>query len=175
SDDMVKDSRQLGPNVSQSRRRLGQGGEGDSELAVALVRTLAGDALEEHTAECVKVRASVHGAPSDLLGRDVVDRADEAAVAGKAADRRDVPRQAEVAHVRTITRGCVLDEDVPRLHVSMDEAGAMPRCERLAGLSHQLDRAPGLETPLAPQELAQIDSVHIFHDQVEDTAVLARS
>ena len=43
-------------------------------------------------------------------GGDVVDRADEAAVAGEAADRRDVPREAEVADVGTCAgprrRGC---------------------------------------------------------------------
>src|SRR5215218_906839 len=149
-------------------------GENDRKLAVAFVRTLAGDALEEDTAERVDVRASVDRAPADLLGRDVIDRADEAAVAGEAADRRDVPRQSEVTHVRPLTLRRVLDEDVPWLHDAMDEAGTMRRVERLAGLSHQLGCAPGVETPLAAQELAQIGPVHVLHDQVEDTAVLAR-
>ena len=52
--------RQLGPDVRQTRRRLVQVGEDDRELAVALVRTLAGEALEEDTAERVEVGASVH-------------------------------------------------------------------------------------------------------------------
>ena len=50
----------------------------------------------------------------------------------------------------------------------------MRRVERLAGLPHELGRALGLEGPLAPQELAQVDAVHVRHGQVEDAAVVAR-
>ena len=59
SDDVVERSRELGPDIRQPRRRLVQVGEDDREVALTLVRTLAGDALEEHTAERVEVaRAS---------------------------------------------------------------------------------------------------------------------
>ena len=69
------------------------------ELAVALERRRAGQALVEHAAERVDVGARVDGAALDLLGRDVGDRARRSAVAGQARDRRGVPREAEVAEV----------------------------------------------------------------------------
>ena len=59
-------------------------GEHDRELAFTLVGPRAREALEEDTAEGVDVRAPVDCAAGDLLGRDVVDRSDEAAIAGEA-------------------------------------------------------------------------------------------
>ena len=86
----------------------------------------------------------------------------------------DVPREAEVADVRPLAVGPVRDEDVPGLHVAMDEPGRVRRVERLARLAHQRDGAPGLEPSLASQELAQIDAVDVLHREVEHAAVLAR-
>ncbi len=57
------------------------------ELTLALERARPGQAFVENTAEGVHVGASVDHAALDLLGRDVVDRAYEAALAGQAAHR----------------------------------------------------------------------------------------
>ena len=148
-------------------------GEHDRQLALALERPLAREALEQHAAERVDVDSSVDRLPADLLRRDVVDRADEPAVAGEAADRRDVPREAEVADIRLLAVRPVRHEDVPGLHVTMDEPGRVRRVERLAHLLRKADGASGLEPSLASQELAQVDAVDIGHREVEDFAVLA--
>jgi hypothetical protein len=55
-------------------------GEHDGELAVPLERPLACQTLEEDAAERVDVRSGVDRTALDLLRRDVVDRADEAAL-----------------------------------------------------------------------------------------------
>ena len=64
--------------------------EDDGELAVAFERTFSGQAFEEDTAERVDVGTAVDPAAFDLLWRDVVDRAHEAALAREAGYRRDV-------------------------------------------------------------------------------------
>ena len=87
-EDVVERRRQLGPHVGEPRRRLVQVREDDRELALAVERPLPGKALVEDAAERVDVGAAVDRAALDLLGRHVVDRADEAALAGQAARPR---------------------------------------------------------------------------------------
>src|SRR5205823_6913252 len=112
-----------------------------------------GEALVENACERVEIRAAVDRAALDLLGRDVVDRADETAFAGEAADGRDVAREAEVADVGVIALGARGDEDVSGFHVPVDEPGAACRVECRGDLSHEADRALWLESSLAQQEL----------------------
>ena len=102
-------------------------GENDRELALAVERPRTGETLEEHAAERIDISAAVDRAPFDLLRRNVVDRADEAALAGEAADGGDVSRQAEVADVNVLAIGPGGDENVPRLHVPVNEPGSMRR------------------------------------------------
>ena len=118
-------------------------GEHDGQLAVALEGPGAGEALEEDAAERVDVRAPVDLAARDLLGRDVVDRADEAAIAGEAAHRRDVAGEPEVADVGVLAVRSLGDEHVSGLHVTVDEAGLVRRVERLSDLSDEIDRTCG--------------------------------
>ncbi len=65
-------------------------GEHDRELALPIEGARARQALEENAAERVDVGAAVDLAALDLLGRDVVDGADEASVGRQAAGRRQV-------------------------------------------------------------------------------------
>ena len=93
----------------------------------------AGQALEEDAAERVDVGPTVDRAALDLLRWDVVDRADEATLGGQAADGADVAGEPEVADVGVFSpslRRC--DQDVPGLHVAVDEAGRMRCIERVA-------------------------------------------
>ena len=147
--------------------------EDDGELGLALEGPLAREGLEEDTAEPVDVRAAVDDPALDLLGRDVVNGADEAAIAGQAADRGDVAREAEVADVRALAAGPVGDEDVSGLHVAVDEPGRVCRVERIAHLPDDPDGAFRVEHSLPAQELAQVDAVHVGHREVQHVAVLA--
>ena len=146
-EDGVERLRELGPHLGEARRRLVQVGEDDRQLALALERPRAGEALEEDAAERVDVGAAVDRAALDLLGRDVVDRPDEAAVAGQAADRRDVPGEAEVADVRVLAVRVRRDEDVAGLHVAVDEPGRVRGVERAGDLRDEVERAPGSSRP----------------------------
>jgi hypothetical protein len=46
--------------------------------------------------------------------------------------------------------------------------------ERLRDLRDQVDRAPRLEPPFPPKELAKIDALDVVHREKEETFVLAR-
>ena len=72
-------------------------GEDDGQLGVAVEGAYAGEAFVEDAGERVLVSARVDLPAFDLFGRDVVDRADEAAVAGQARDGGDVAGEPEVA------------------------------------------------------------------------------
>ncbi len=148
--------------------------EHDRQLALPLERPLACEALVEDAAECIDVDPAVHLLAADLLGRHVVDRADEAAVAGEAADRGHVPRQAEVADVRVLAVGPVRDQDVAGLHVAVDKPCRVRGVERLTRLAHDRHGALRIEAPFAAQQLAQVDAVDVRHRQVQHAAVLAR-
>ena len=115
-------------------------GEHDGQLAVALEGPGAGEAFEEDTAERVDVRAPVDLAARDLLRRDVVDRSDEAAIAGEAAHRRDVAGEPEVADVGMLAVRSLGDEHIAGLHVTVDEAGLVRRVERLRDLADEVHR-----------------------------------
>ena len=173
-DDAVPGGRQLGPQLGQPRRRLVQVREHDRQLALALERPLAREALEEHAAERVDVGAAVDLLAADLLGRDVVDRADEAAVAGEAADRRDVPREAEVADVRVLAVGPSATRMLPGFTSRWTSPAACAASSASPAWRTIAHGALGLEPPFAAQQLAQVDAVDVRHREVEHAAVLAR-
>ncbi len=76
------------PGIGEARWRLVQVRVYDRELALALERASPREALVEDAAERVESARAVDLAALDLLGRDVVDRADEATVTCQAADGR---------------------------------------------------------------------------------------
>ena len=149
--------------------------EDDRQLAVAFERPLAGQELEEDAAERVDIGAAVDLAALDLLRRDVVDRPDEAALARQAADRRDVPCKSEVADVCVFAVRPRRDEDVPRLHVAVDEAGAVCFVERTRDLRDQRHRPRCVEASVAAQDLAKVGAVGVRHREVEQAVLVARS
>ena len=91
SKNAVEGVRELGPDIGESGRRFVEVGEDDRELALAVERPRSRQTLVEDAAERVDVGSAVDRSALDLLGRDVVDRADEASLPGQAADRRDMP------------------------------------------------------------------------------------
>src|SRR5262249_27994275 len=146
-EDLVEGVRKLRPQIRDPWRRLVQVREDDRQLTLAIERPLARKALVEHTAERVDICSPVDRAALDLLRRNVVDRPDEAALAGQAAHGRDVTGEAEVAQVGALPVGIPGDQDVPRLYVAMDEPGSMSRIERAGDLGDELGRAFWFELP----------------------------
>ena len=98
--------------------------------------------LVEDAAEGVDVGARVDRSSLDLLGSRVLDGAEEVAGGGQAARSR-LLRDAEVREVRVV--GALLDEDVARLHVSMDERVRVRGVERAGELLDQEDRPADAE------------------------------
>ena len=139
-------------HVGQARGRLVQVGEHDGQLAVASERRRAGEALVEQAAERVDVCAPVDLAALDLLGRHVSDRANEAALAGQAADGGDMARKPEVADVGVLAFLFLPDEDVSRLDVPVDEPGLVRRVERRRHLLDEPDCPFRFELPLAVEK-----------------------
>src|SRR5206468_4365638 len=87
------------PGIREARWRIVQVREEDGQLTLAVEGPRTGETFVEDAAKRVDVGAPVDRATFDLLERDVVYRAEEAAVTGQAADRRDVARQDEVGDI----------------------------------------------------------------------------
>src|SRR5689334_1949625 len=108
--------------------------EHDGELALPLERLRSNQALEQDAAERVQVGTPVDLVSLDLLRRDVVDRANEAAIAREARNRGDVTSQTEVAHERALLTVALAHEDVAGLHVAVDEPELVRRVESVRDL-----------------------------------------
>ena len=81
---------------------------------------LSRQTLVEHAGERVFVRAPIHLRALDLLGGQVVERADQ--LAGLGGGATQLLGQAEVAQVGMPVGG---QQDVGRLDVSVDESAAL--------------------------------------------------
>jgi hypothetical protein len=160
--------------VGEARRPLVQVGEDHRQLALPVERTYSRETFEEDATERVDVRAAVDLSTLDLLGRDVVDRADEIAIRRQAPGRREMTSETEVANVRLLSFGFVADKDVRRLHVAVHEPGCVRGIERLGDLAKEVDRALGVEAALPPQKLPEVGSLHEPHGEVELAVFLAR-
>ena len=101
-----------------------------------------GQGLVQDATEGVDVGARIDRPSFDLLGRRVLDGAEKVAGRGQAARSR-LLRDAEVREVRVV--GALLDEDVARLHVSMDERVRVRGVERAGQLLDQEDRPADAE------------------------------
>ena len=96
-------------------------------VVVLGVRDLAGEHLVQHAAQGVDIGAAVDRRGLDLLGRDVVRRADPCAGARQAADRPEPLGQPEVGEVDLLVVALAADQDVRRLDVAMHEAARRGR------------------------------------------------
>src|SRR5262245_28936543 len=82
--------------------------------------------------------------------------------------------KAEVADVGLLVFAAFAQEDVARLHISMDQPGRVGGVQRLGDLRYKGDRALGLEPALAPEEIAKVRSLDIGHRQKEDAILFTR-
>ena len=141
-------------------------------VVVLRVRHLPGEHLVEHAAQRVDVGAAIDRPGPDLLGRDVVRRADPGAGARQAALRPEPLGEAEVGQVDVLVLACAAEQDVGRLDVAMHQAALVCGVECRGHRRH--DALHAVEAELAAVDhLAQVRAGHEAHRQVQDAAILA--
>jgi hypothetical protein len=117
--------------------------------------------LEQHDAERVDVRSRCRRLELDLLGGQVGGRAAHHRPCGLLGRAR-LERDAEVAQVRV---ALVVQQDVARLHVAVDDALPVRGVQRGAHLIEDPDRALGLERAVL-EHVLEAAAPQVPHDQV---------
>ena len=132
-------------------------------------RWCSGKALVEHAPQRVAVGATVHFLAPDLLRRQVVERADQAlAVGGHPAQ---LLGDAEVGQVGV---PLLVQENVCRLHVAVNQTAPMGGVEGVRDLREDPHRTLGRELPVAVEQRPQVAPLDVPHRQVELSLPLAR-
>src|SRR6185312_599981 len=139
---LVDHARQFWALGHERRRGLGQVGVDQRQAQIALVRRLAGHQLVGGAGQRVLVGLAIGLAALDLLGRDVVERADELPGRGQVTGQR-LLADAEVGQVHVVvlvTELIALSAGVPaagrveqyvgRLDVAVNEVVRVRRVER---------------------------------------------
>ena len=134
----------------------------------AAVRRLAGEQLVQHAGEAVLIAATVGALVERLLGAHVLRRADDESRAGDARRLRGArgERDAEVGDHRL----ALVDEDVLRLDVAMDDVARVRVVERRRDLPRDGDGVVDREIALAVEPVAERLALEEGHD-VEQLAV----
>ena len=151
-------------DVRPEQRDVGRAGEG----------RLPGQALVEDAAERVEVGPRLHVVARDLLGRDVLERADDVSGRGDAAERARALGQPEVGEVAVLLAAGHGDEDVRGLDVPMHEALLVGGVQGLRDLLEQVDRAAGIERAAFAQELREVGPLDVAHGEEEGAVLVSR-
>ena len=157
--------------LARARRRLLQVGVDDRDVGRPGERQGSGERLEEQAAERVDVRSSVDLVAADLLGRDVVDGPHQAPVRGSRLG--DALRQPEVREVCVLAAALLVEQDVGRLHVAVDEALRVRGVERVGDLRRDRHGPLRRQRALATQERLEVGPVHVPHRDEEPALGLA--
>ncbi len=134
-------------------------------------RRLAGEHLEGRAREGIDVGPAVKPMSFDLLGRDVVQSAEELAGGGQAGDSERCLAEAEVGQVdvvRAVRDRAGVEQHVGRLDVAVHETAGVRGIERGRHLRHDLGdliegqhAKPVDERPdVAPADIAHRDEQH---------------
>ena len=115
----------------------------------------AGEHLEHHQAEGVKIGARRGGETIELLGRHVRRRAGELRVA-----RARRGGQPEVGDPRA---AAAVDHDVGWLQIAMHEAAVVRRREARADVARQRQRLVGREASDAPEQRGEVFAIDVLH------------
>ena len=142
----------------------------DAERALAGVRDLAGDHLEQQDPGRVDIGPAVRIAPLDLLGGQVRDGADDHPLRHALAVGLDRAGQSEVRHLDPAVVG---DQDVLGLDVPVHEAGGVGGGEGLEHGVEEHERLLGRERAVLPQDVAQRPARDVLHREVDQAVVLA--
>jgi hypothetical protein len=126
-------------------------------------------AIEEE-AERVDVGARIGGPTVDLLGREVPGGAHH----GSRAREVVGPGGLGDAEVGDLDRGAQRDEDVRRLHVAVDEPGAVGGVERVGDLLADADHVGDGQATLLVDQVAEGRALDQLHHDVRDAVVVAR-
>jgi hypothetical protein len=137
----LSDDGQRGSRVGKRRERRRRGaddGRDDRRLTLPIERASAGEHLVQQHAEGVNIRTCVHLAALELLGRHVMERAEDRALTRERLCARD----AVAEQTRAVGRGKLGQAEVQELRarlgqhhvaglqVAMDDAAAMGGVER---------------------------------------------
>ena len=118
---------QVGARLARRGRLLVHVRPQERDVGRARERRLPGQALVEDAAERVDVGALVERVAGDLLGRDVLERADDLARDRDARERAGALGEPEVAEVAVLASGGLGDEDVRGLDVAVDRGPSRAR------------------------------------------------
>ena len=136
-------------------------------------RRLSGEHLVQHTTQRVDIAAPVEIlATRCLLRTHVKRRPNRQPRLGEllAAGRIDRPRDAEIGNDRV----AVLDEDVLRFDVAVDDIAFVRRVERVGHFARELHGIVNRQLLLAIQEIAQRLALHVGHHIIKETVLLPR-
>jgi hypothetical protein len=111
------------------------------DLEVSGVGRVTRQALEDHAAERVDVGPPVHGIALDVLGRHVVDRADQLTGCRESAHRERPFCQTEVGDVHVVLGR---QEHVAGLNIPVDEPERVGGIERTRDLTDDRGGAIGV-------------------------------
>ncbi len=142
------------------------------QLVLARERDFARQALVEDAPKGIDIGAPVDRFAAELLGRDVVERADPLAGRGRARRRCPAFGHAEVREVGVLAPAVPRDQHVGRLHVAMHEPALMSRVQRRPDLLHQSRRPPGFQPPGCGDLHAQVHALDEPHRDVGHTVLL---
>ena len=175
-DRRVEADAELGEALARHGRRVLEMRVDRRDLGIARERHLAGQAPVQHAPQGVDVGAAVHVLAADLLGGHVVDGPDELSGARDAGAGLQPLRHAEVGEERAVRRRARIrrEQDVPRLHVAMDQPGGMGGIECRGRLRDQRDGAARFQPRLCSQEPFEIGALDVPHRDVQDAVGLAR-
>ena len=172
-DDGVHFVWKTGNDRRRARRSRVEVGVDLRDLAVGLERDAARQGVEEDAAERVDVRGRVAALSLDLLGRDVVDRADELAALGDVATAGDPLDEAEVREVDVLV-AAARDQHVGGLDVPVDEAALVGGVECVRDLGDDARRPLRLEAAAAPDQGLEVRPLDPAHRDEERALGLPR-
>jgi len=170
-DHFVERRRQVGTEGGHLGRRAQHVRSDHRHVGRALEWLAPGQAFEERAAERVQVGRGAELLALDLLRRGVVDRAEEEPLAGHSAPPLHL-HDPEVGQVDTASR--LLDQDVRRLDVTVDESARVGRVERGTDMVEDRQRLRRLERAAPLDQFGEVVALHIPHGDVGGAVKLAR-
>ena len=161
----------LGPLVLHVGELLADVLHRHRDLVLALERDLAGEHLVEHDAERVEVGLAGDGRAQRLLGRDVVGRAEHAAVGGQPL----LVERAGDPEVGDLGRALLVDQHVLGLDVAVDDVAGVGGAERPRDLDRVGHRLGDRQAAVAADPLLERLALHVLEHDVGPPVVLAGS